>query len=89
MKMSALASAVLSTVLAVAPLAAEAHGPTRQKVTETVEIAAPPEKVWAVVGDFQDMSWHPRRPQLHRRERQRHRRDAQAGAGRGRRPDHR
>ena len=24
---------------------AEAHGPTRQKVTETVEIAAPPEKV--------------------------------------------
>ena len=36
-----------------------AHGPTRQKVTETIEINAPPEKVWAVVGNFQDMSWHP------------------------------
>lgn len=39
--------------------AAMAHGPTRQKITETIEINAPPEKVWAVVGDFQDMSWHP------------------------------
>ena len=38
---------------------AEAHGPTRQKVTETVEIAAPPEKVWAAVANFQDMGWHP------------------------------
>lgn len=39
--------------------AAMAHGPTRQKITETIEIDAPPEKVWAVVGNFQDMSWHP------------------------------
>jgi hypothetical protein len=38
---------------------ADAHGPTRQKVTETIEINAPPEKVWAVVGNFQDFSWHP------------------------------
>jgi len=38
---------------------AAAHGPTRQKVTETVEINAPADKVWAVVGNFQDMSWHP------------------------------
>jgi hypothetical protein len=37
----------------------QAHGPTRKKVEETVQINAPPEKVWAVVGDFQDMSWHP------------------------------
>lgn len=36
-----------------------AHGPTRQKVTKTIEINAPPEKVWAVVGNFQDMGWHP------------------------------
>lgn len=36
-----------------------AHGPTRQKVTETVEINAPPEKVWETIGNFQDMSWHP------------------------------
>lgn len=36
-----------------------AHGPTRQKVTETIEIPAPPEKVWEVIGNFQDFSWHP------------------------------
>lgn len=38
---------------------AEAHGPPRKKVTETVEVNLPPEKVWAVVGNFQDMGWHP------------------------------
>lgn len=31
---------------------ADAHGPTRQKVSETIEINAAPEAVWAVVGDF-------------------------------------
>jgi carbon monoxide dehydrogenase subunit G len=46
----------VSTVLAVP---AFAHGPSRQKVTETVEINAPADKVWAVVGNFQDMSWLP------------------------------
>jgi hypothetical protein len=45
--------------MALLPMAAEAHGPTRQKVTETVEINAPPAKVWAAIGDFADMSWHP------------------------------
>jgi hypothetical protein len=35
------------------------HGPTRQKVTEKVEINAPPAKVWARIGNFQDMSWLP------------------------------
>ena len=44
---------------AVAPTLALAHGPTRQKVTVEAEVAANPEEVWAVVGDFQDMSWHP------------------------------
>jgi hypothetical protein len=39
--------------------AAWAHGPTRQKVNETIDIKAPPDKVWAVIGNFQDMSWHP------------------------------
>jgi hypothetical protein len=43
----------------VAPALAIAHGPTRQKVVEQVEINAPPEKVWAAVGNFQDMGWHP------------------------------
>lgn len=38
---------------------ANAHGPTRQKVTETVEINAAPDKVWAVIANFHDFSWHP------------------------------
>ncbi len=41
------------------PAAVLAHGPTRQKVTLSAEVAAPPEEVWAVIGNFQDMSWHP------------------------------
>lgn len=45
--------------LALIPTVALAHGPTRQKVTETVEINAPADKVWATIGNFQDMSWHP------------------------------
>lgn len=48
-----------AALLAAAPMLAQAHGPTRQKVTETVEIAAPPAQVWARVGQFHDMSWHP------------------------------
>lgn len=39
------------------PGLAAAHGPTRQKVTESIEINAPADKVWAVVGNFQDMGW--------------------------------
>jgi carbon monoxide dehydrogenase subunit G len=50
---------LVAAAIVAAPLAAEAHGPSRQKATETVEIAAPPEKVWARIGNFQDMSWHP------------------------------
>lgn len=46
-------------VVTAAPLTASAHGPTRQKVTEKVEINAPADKVWAMMGNFQDMSWHP------------------------------
>jgi Polyketide cyclase / dehydrase and lipid transport len=46
-------------VLALFPIAASAHGPSRQKVTETVEINAAPDKVWKVIGNFQDMSWNP------------------------------
>jgi Polyketide cyclase / dehydrase and lipid transport len=36
-----------------------AHGPTRQKVVQTIEINSPADKVWAVIGKFQDMGWHP------------------------------
>jgi len=45
--------------LALMPALALAHGPTRQKVTLTTEVAASPADVWAVIGNFQDMSWHP------------------------------
>jgi len=51
------------TILATAPLfaatSAMAHGPTRQKVTVTTKVAAPPAEVWAAIGNFQDMSWLP------------------------------
>lgn len=50
----------LAWVLAAAPFTADAHGPTRQKVTKTVTIAAPPAVVWALVRDFAAIqSWHP------------------------------
>lgn len=49
----------LGLAFGLTPMIAEAHGPTRQKVTVTQEVAAPPAKVWARIGDFQDMSWHP------------------------------
>lgn len=41
------------------PAVVQAHGPTRQKVTVTAEVTAAPADVWAVIGNFQDMSWHP------------------------------
>ncbi|MGK7653646.1 SRPBCC family protein [Roseovarius sp. B08] len=41
------------------PGIALAHGPTRQKVTLTTEVAADPAEVWEAIGNFQDMSWHP------------------------------
>jgi len=49
-------AALLASAL---PGAAWAHGPTRQKITEKIEINAPPAKVWGVIGDFHDMSWLP------------------------------
>lgn len=49
------AAGILASPLALA------HGPTRQKVTESIEIDAPAEKVWALVGDFAAgwPKWHP------------------------------
>jgi carbon monoxide dehydrogenase subunit G len=31
----------------------------KEKVTETVKVDAPPAKVWARIGQFGDLSWHP------------------------------
>jgi hypothetical protein len=36
---------------------AQGCGPTRLKVTESVALDRPPAAVWAMIGDFQDMSW--------------------------------
>lgn len=50
----------LTLALALAASVAWAHGPTRQKVTETVTIKAAPDVVWAKVKDYGAMqTWHP------------------------------
>ncbi|WP_257164943.1 SRPBCC family protein [Bradyrhizobium sp. SRS-191] len=52
------ALAIATTALTISALTtADAHGPTRRKVQEHVEINAAPAKVWAIMGNFQDMSW--------------------------------
>jgi len=43
-----------------AVLAAHAHGPTPQKVEESIEISAPPDKVWEIAKEFAKIGdWHP------------------------------
>jgi hypothetical protein len=53
---SLLAVALLGIVL---PHIGWAHGPSRQKITETIQIDAPPAKMWGTIADFHDMSWLP------------------------------
>lgn len=37
-----------------------AHGPTRQRVSQTVDIARSPDEVWAIIKDFDAIArWHP------------------------------
>lgn len=57
----ALAAALALSLFAIAaqPMPADAHGPSRQKVNKSVEINAPVDKVWKIIGDFQNMGWHP------------------------------
>ena len=51
--------ALTATLLLAASLA-WAHGPTRQKVTETVTIKAAPDAVWNAIKDYGAMDkWHP------------------------------
>lgn len=48
------------TILALLPLSASAHGPTPQKVEESVDIAAPLERVWSEVKAFSRIAdWNP------------------------------
>jgi hypothetical protein len=53
------ASLFAFALVALLPITALAHGPTRQKVIDTVENDATPEAVWQINGKFQDMGWHP------------------------------
>lgn len=60
LKTSGFATWSLAALLAIGAVqVAEAHGPTRKKVIETVVINASPDKVWKVMGNFQDLSWVP------------------------------
>lgn len=45
-----------SVLALILPLVSMAHGPTPQKIVETIEIAAPVDKVWAIAGDFDGVS---------------------------------
>ena len=60
-----MAGTIEKSLLAVAffalalPHAGWAHGPSLQKITETIQIDAPPAKVWAAIADFHDLSWLP------------------------------
>ena len=51
MTLALAATAVLVTATA------QAHGPTRRKISESIEINAPADKVWAIVGDVKNADW--------------------------------
>ena len=51
-------TAALAATLAMAT-AAFAHGPPRLKLELTQKLNATPDEVWAVIGKFEDMNWHP------------------------------
>src|SRR3954464_2814732 len=57
--LTAAGALALTAAFAPASTSAWAHGPTRQKGRESLEINAAPAKVWAAMGNFQDMSWLP------------------------------
>jgi carbon monoxide dehydrogenase subunit G len=50
----------IAAFVALSVVAADAHGPTRQKLVESVDIDRPVDKVWAIVKDFDSIAkWHP------------------------------
>jgi carbon monoxide dehydrogenase subunit G len=50
---------IASIILLLFSAVAAAHGPVRQKMDEEIQINAAPEKVWDIIKDFHNMSWHP------------------------------
>ena len=52
--------AALALLVAAAAAPSDAHGPTRQKVVETIKVAAPASVVWAKIKNFDALkNWHP------------------------------
>ena len=52
--------AVAAACLSLGVAQAWAPGPSRQKIAETIDVNAPPDKVWAIVKDFDGFAkWHP------------------------------
>ena len=47
----------LAATAALVAATAQAHGPTRRKISEAIEIGAPADKVWAIVGDVKNADW--------------------------------
>ncbi|WP_445370538.1 SRPBCC family protein [Methylomonas sp. HW2-6] len=52
-------SLLVSSVLLMCAGLANAHGPVRAKMTATVTVDAPAAKVWDLIKNYDDMSWHP------------------------------
>ena len=53
-------SVLVAACLLAASATSQAHGPTRQKVTESVTIEAPADAVWAKIKNFDALKdWHP------------------------------
>jgi len=58
MRIAVAAAAFISASLAAS--VSVAHGPTRQKVVESIQVAVAPEVAWARIKDFDALqSWHP------------------------------
>ena len=56
--MNRLLAVTLGAAMALATTA-HAHGPVRLKLELDQTLNATPDEVWAVIGKFEDMSWHP------------------------------
>ncbi len=52
-------SLLVSALLLIFTSVVNAHGPVRGKMTATITIDAPAAKVWDVIKNYDDMSWHP------------------------------
>jgi hypothetical protein len=51
------AASCFALVLASSLALGQGCGPTRLKVSESLVLDMPPAKAWAIIGNFQDMSW--------------------------------